>query len=76
MPSQHRSLQPTGPPGPAMGSGPGASSRLLEMLDGVKQEFDLIGQDNSNLRAQKQEYELKGMSGVSPLEQIQTFFFS
>ena len=52
--SQHRSLQPTGPPT----QGP-AQSRLDSGLETIRQEFDTLTQELSMMRAQRDEYEAK-----------------
>src|ERR1700760_2945387 len=72
--SQHRSLQPTGPPA----QGPSQShshARLNESLDNIRAEFDNLAAEVGVARAQKDEFETKGTiqnSTPSPLTHIGT----
>lgn len=59
--TQHRSLQPTGPP--TQGAVPQHShTRLVEALDSIRQEFDLLASDMTIVRSQRDDYEGKGES--------------
>ena len=59
--SQHRSLQPTGPPtqGPSQQH---SHARLNESFEAIRQEFDGLTSDIGVLRNQRDDYESKGMS--------------
>jgi Tup N-terminal len=57
--SQHRSLQPTGPPVPG---GSHSQARLNESLDIVRQEFVELTNELNNIRGQRDEYEAKSGS--------------
>lgn len=58
---------PSGPPGgPGAGSGPtsvgaapssASAARLADLLDFVRQEFDLVGNDAATLKAQRDEFD-------------------
>jgi glucose repression regulatory protein TUP1 len=59
----------TGPSGPPGGSGPGngpssvaappsaSAARLADLLDFVRQEFDLVGNDAATLKVQRDEFD-------------------
>ena len=57
--SQHRSLQPTGPPtqGPSQQH---SHPRLNESFDAIRQEFDAIASDMNLVRGQRDDFESKG----------------
>ncbi|KAI0032852.1 WD40-repeat-containing domain protein, partial [Vararia minispora EC-137] len=64
---QHRNLQPTGPPGPAPTS---SQSRVEAALDSVRHEFDILTQELSVLRPQRDDFEAKVSSQVNELNII------
>jgi hypothetical protein len=57
--SQHRSLQPTGPPtqGPSQQH---SHARLNESFEAIRQEFDILTSDIAVLRNQRDDYDSKG----------------
>jgi len=56
--SQHRSLQPTGPP-PVV-PGPHTVTRLNESFEAIRQEFEGLVSEAGLARSQRDEYEAKG----------------
>lgn len=59
--SQHRSLQPSGPPVPGPSSH-ASLTRLNDSFEGIRQEFDILASDLGVVRAQRDEYEAKRLS--------------
>ena len=54
---QHRTLQPSGPPGPQSS----AAQRVDAALDSLRHEFDVLHGEMQVLRPQRDEYEAKSM---------------
>ncbi|EST04978.1 WD40 repeat [Kalmanozyma brasiliensis GHG001] len=75
---------PAGPPGAAAGP-PGAappagaphtsSARLADLLDFVRHEFDLLGNDTANFKAQRDDLEHRVTSHISEVNMMQNHFY-
>ncbi|KAG6902162.1 hypothetical protein C0995_003636 [Termitomyces sp. Mi166 len=61
--SQHRTLQPSGPPTQGTSQHP-AHARLNESFDAIRHEFDAMVAELGLLRSQRDELEAKGVSRV------------
>ncbi|ETS59978.1 hypothetical protein PaG_05966 [Moesziomyces aphidis] len=75
---------PTGPPGAAAGPPGGAppagaphtsSARLADLLDFVRHEFDLLGNDTAQFKAQRDEMEHRVTQQISEVNMMQNHFY-
>lgn len=64
--SQHRSLQPSGPPQQG-GSSQHSHNRLNDSFDAIRQEFDILASDMTAIRRERDEYESKSELDFFPL---------
>ncbi|KAJ1023951.1 hypothetical protein NDA13_004783 [Ustilago tritici] len=68
---------PTGPPGaaPPAGAPHTSSARLADLLDFVRHEFDLLGNDTAQFKAQRDEMEHRVTQQVSEVNMMQNHFY-
>ncbi|KAG6857072.1 hypothetical protein H0H87_010037 [Tephrocybe sp. NHM501043] len=72
--SQHRTLQPSGPPAQGNSQQQG-HARLNDSFDAIRHEFDVIANEVAALRSQRDELEAKVASQVTELTKIHQSFY-